>query len=153
MNHHAPQHPMTDAEEREWLAQERALRDERDRAAASDDPLLASYRDVVRALRTPLPHALPANFASRMAAQCTRPLAAARVDTRLEEQVQRVLFGALAATAVAALAVYGKQWLQATADALPVLGSGAAMNWTAALMACLALSWSMESMRRRALGR
>lgn len=139
---------MTDAEEREWLAQERALRDERTRAIASEDPALAAYRDVARALRTPLPDALPVDFAPSIAARCRRP--ATQLDTRLEQHVQRALLVALAVAAALVCAVYGGDWLRASVSALPLLAHPTALNWSAALAACLGLSWASGVIGRRA---
>ena len=147
MNHDPSK--FTDAEEREWRAQERALHDERAGASVGDDPLIAAYRDVTRALRAPLPEALPADFARAVAARCDPARAPVRVDTRLEQQVQRMLLAALAVAACVVAALYGGQWLHATADALPLFDSGVARNWTAALVACLALSWAMGVLRER----
>jgi hypothetical protein len=153
MNHdrnqdHAPQDRMTDADEREWLAQERALRDERARTTAGNDPALAAYRTVVRALRTPLPDALPADFAESMAARCRG--ASMRVDTWLEQQFQRVLLLALAASTLAVCARDGGEWLRASVAALPLLDQATTLNWSAALVACLGLSWAMGVIGRRA---
>ena len=53
-------------DEREWQAQERALQEER--LHLTGDPRLAAYRRIARALRQPLPDALPADFARRLAA-------------------------------------------------------------------------------------
>jgi len=141
--------PLTEAEEREWLAQERAWREERDGAAASDDPALAAYREVTRALRTPQADGLPRGFAATMAARCDPAAASTGVDTRFEQHVQRLLLIALAVAATAACAVYGSQWLRATIAALPLLASATALNWATALGACLALSWSLDVLRRR----
>jgi hypothetical protein len=131
-------------DEHEWLAQERALREERAGAiAAGDDPLLARYRQVARALRRPLPDALPTDFARSVAMR----VAHAGPDMRLEQQLLRVLSLLLAVSAIAALVLYGGQWPRAFAAALPSLAVGTAMNWALALAACLGLSWSFERLR------
>jgi hypothetical protein len=131
-------------DEHEWLAQERALREERAGAiAAGDDPLLARYRQVARALRRPLPDALPADFARSVAMR----VAHAGPDMRLEQQLLRVLSLLLAVSAIAALVLYGGQWPRAFAAALPSLAVGTTMNWALALAACLGLSWSFERLR------
>ena len=133
-------------DEHEWLAQERALREERAGAiAAGDDPLLARYRQVARALRRPLPDALPADFARSVAMRVGTAHAAP--DMRLEQQLLRVLSLLLAVSAIAALVLYGGQWPRAFAAALPSLAVGTAMNWALALAACLGLSWSFERLR------
>lgn len=148
MNHdHTPQDPLSDPEQREWLAQERAWRDERAGKAPDEDPVAASYRTLMHALRTPVPDALPADFARRVAAQVAKP---ATVDTRLEQQFQRLLLTALALAALAACAVYGGDWLRASVAALPLLDRATTVNWAAALAACLGLSWAMDVLRRGA---
>jgi hypothetical protein len=139
-------------DEHEWQAQERALREERAGAiAAGDDPLLARYRQVARALRRPLPDALPADFARSVAQRVATAHAAP--DMRLEQQLLRVLSLLLAVSAIAAMALYGGQWLRAFAalsSSLPIgsASAGLAFNWTLALAACLGLSWSFERLRR-----
>jgi hypothetical protein len=132
-------------EEREWQAQERALHDERNGAAPGDDPLQAHYRLVARALRQPLPHALPDDFAARVAARARLQAVHAPPDLRIEQRLVRVLVAVLALSAAVAVAWYGPQWLQAIAVLLP----GAALNWTLALMACVGVSWSFDLLHRR----
>jgi hypothetical protein len=138
---------MTDVDEREWLAQERALRDERTRGQTSEDQAVATYRHVVRALRAPLPDALPADFARSVAAQCRR--APTRVDTWLEQQFQQLLLAALAVAAVLACANYGGEWLRASLAALPVLDQRTTLDWSLALAACLCVSWATGAAGRR----
>jgi len=148
MNHdRTPQDPLTDSEQREWLAQERAWRDERAGNAHGDDPVVTSYRTLMRALHAPLPDALPADFARTVAARATQPPA---VDTRLEQQFQRLLLTALVLAALVACALYGSDWLRASVAALPLLDRATTLNWSAALAACLGLSWAMDVLRRGA---
>lgn len=137
-------------DEQEWQLQERALRAERSGAIAGDDPLLERYRQVARALRRPLPAAPPADFARSVA---LRMAMHAAPDTRLEQQLLHVLSALLALSAVAAMALYGSQWLHAFAALLPSMAAGSAaaglaFHWTLALAACLGLSWSLERLRR-----
>jgi len=151
MNHdRTPQPPLTDSEQREWLAQERAWRDACAGNAPGDDPVAASYRRLMGALRTPLPDALPADFARKVAARAAK---ASALDTRLEQQVQRLLLATLVLAALAACAVYGGDWLRASIAALPLLDHATTLNWSAALAACLGLSWAMDALRRRTLAR
>ena len=148
MNHdRTPQGPLTDAEQREWLAQERAWRDARAGNTPEEDPVAASYRTLMRALRTPLPDALPADFARSVAARAAKP---ATVDTSLEQQFQRLLLAALVVAALVACAMYGGGWLRASVAALPLLDRATTVNWAAALAACLGLSWSRDVLRRGA---
>jgi len=140
-----PQGPLTDSEQREWLAQERAWREERAGTTPGDDAVAASYRTLMRALRTPLPDALPADFARTVTARAIKP---ATVDTRLEQQFQALLLTVLTLAALAACAVYGGDWLRASVAALPLLDRATTINWSAALAACLGLSWAMDVLRR-----
>ena len=80
-----------DIDEREWQAQERALQAER-LHLGDTDPRLASYRAIARALRQPLPHGLPADFARQLAARLGR----APLDTRVEQTLLRALLTLLA---------------------------------------------------------
>ena len=137
-------HEKISHEEREWQSQERALHDERIGAAPGDDPLQAHYRRVARALRQPVPHALPDDFAARVAARARLQAAHAPPDLRIEQRLVRVLVAVLALSAAVAVAWYGQQWLQAITVLLP----GAALNWTLALMACVGASWSFGLLHR-----
>jgi hypothetical protein len=132
-------------EEREWQAQERALHDERLGVASGDDPLQAHYRLVARALRQPLPDALPGGFAEQVAARARLQAVHAPPDLRIEQRLVRVLVAVLALSAAVAVAWYGPQWWQAVTTLLP----GAALNWTLALMACVGLSWTFDLLQRR----
>ena len=136
MNHHIDNDP-------EWLAQERALQDERRDGASSDDPLQARYRQIARALRQPLPHALPDDFAARIAALAAADARHGAVDTAVEQRLVRALVTLLALSAAVVAALYGQQWLQAIVAVLP----GVAFNWTLALLACVGLSWSFDRLR------
>lgn len=143
MNH--DRDPLDEA--REWQMQERARREEREGLPASDDPLLASYRAVSHALRTPMPPALPEAFARDLAARCLQSREAPAADMRLEQALLRGLVAALALGAAAATAAYGRDWLHELATALPASPAGGALGWALALAACLALSWSMGLLR------
>ena len=89
--------PTERIDEREWQMQERALREERFGAAAGDDPGIAAYRHVARALREPLPDALPSDFAEAIAAQAARlPV---RGESALERWLVRLLYVAFVVSA------------------------------------------------------
>lgn len=127
-------------DEREWQLQERALREQRSGISGDDDPLLAQYRQVARALRQPSIGAPPADFArvvAAAAASASRP-----PDMRLELLLLRALSGLLGMSAIAAAVLYGGQWLPAFAALLPATIGGTAFNWALALGACIGLSWS-----------
>jgi len=88
-------------DEREWQAQERARIAARtgDGASLAQDPLAARYRRVADALRTPLPDALPADFAARMAQIVQAPAApvdAPLGEARFESGLMRGLIGVFA---------------------------------------------------------
>ena len=134
--------------DKEWQAQERARLDERNGAGGADDPLLARYRMVARALRQAPAPALPADFAARVAARAAHVHAPA--DTRFERLAMRGLVVALALSAAVAAAVYGGAWLQSFALVLPRQSPGLVLNWALALAGCLALSWSFEHLRPHA---
>ena len=125
-------------DQKEWQAQERALHDERIGAGSCDDPLQARYRLIARALRQPLPHALPDGFAARVAARARLQATHAPPDLRTEQRLVRALIAMLALSTAVAVAWYGQQWLQAVTLLLP----GAALNWTLALTACVGVSWT-----------
>ena len=138
--------------EREWQAQERALRDERAGCATSDDPLLASYRTVARILRQPLPDALPADFARALAEHVVAQHGVAAhppLDLRFEQVLMRSLVVVLALSAAVATALYGSVFLQALAVLMPASSSTVVLGWALALAGCVGLSWSVELLRRR----
>ena len=132
-------------DEREWQAQERALRDARE-GVASGDPLARRYRAVVDALRTPLPDALGSDFAAQVAAQARN----APLDARLEGSLVRTLATLLGLSGAVTAAIYGRQWLPAILEPLH-LDTASALNWALALSACVAMTWVMEPVRRRLL--
>lgn len=134
---HDPRFPLPDDDAREWSAQERALAEERAGVAPeAGDPRLRGYRLVARALAQPLDEQLPTDFAYRVARQVVRP--ARPADTRLERNLLLVLVVAMALAGVAAVFLYGAQWL-------PSLDAGEAgvvlaKPWVWVLAACLGLS-------------
>ena len=132
----------------EWLAQERALQDERAGVTTTNDPLVARYRVIAHALRQPLPDALPADFAQKLAAQVQH----APLDTRVEQGLMRALVTLLALSGAVVAALYGQSWWSAIAALLP-LSSGVAINWAVALAACVGASWLVEQVRNTATTR
>lgn len=132
-------------DEREWQAQERALRDSRD-GMPSTDPLALRYRAVADALRAPLPDALPPGFAAQVAAR----VGGAPLDARFEGSLVRALVTLLGLSGAVTAAVYGRQWLPAILDPLR-LDTASAVNWALALGACVAMTWVVEPLRRRLL--
>lgn len=141
---HRPDEPAFD--EREWQLQERALHDERGGLIAGDDPALADYRLVSRALRTPAPVDLPADFAAQVAA-CAA--ARARAEGRLEQVLTQALLAALGLAGGVVAVQSGGAWLRDCLAWLPPRQLGLALPWGLAVVGCLGLSWSMEQVRRR----
>ena len=143
MNQHTDDHILpfdNDASEREWLAQERAMRRERLRLdPAGDDARGQRYRLLARALREPLPEALPADFAQRMAARVAsvRP---AMPGIRFEFALLSVLAGTLVIGAGTVTAIYGRAWSQPFRELLPAF-QAPTLGWLLALGGCLAVSW------------
>lgn len=134
-------------DEREWQLQERALQDEREGTPPGDEPALAQYRRVARALRSPLAEGLPADFAAQVAAAAS---ARARVDGRLEQVLTQSLLATLAFAGVITAMLYGGDWWRASASLLPPPQRlGMALQWGLAIAGCLGLSWSTEFLRRR----
>jgi hypothetical protein len=139
-------HTVDKHDDQEWQAQERALQEERLGSAASDDPLVAHYRLVARALRQPMADGLPADFARQVAAQLAH---APPLDTRFEQGLMRALAVLLTLSGVVAVTLYGSIWLQSLVAYLPSL-SGMALDWTMVLATCVGLSWSLEQLRQHA---
>lgn len=139
-------------DEREWKAQERALREvragkaPRHDALGGDDALVARYRHVARALAVPPAPGLHAGFAAEVARLAATRHAAP--DTGLERGLLRALLLAMVLSSAVVVVVYGVQWWRASAQ---LLGTDT-LGWTVAVVACAALSWSLEWMRRRAGG-
>jgi hypothetical protein len=134
---HDPRFPLPDDDAREWSAQERALAEERaGLAPEAGDPQLRSYRLVARALAQPPDEQLPPDFARRMARQAAR--VADPADTRLERNLLALLALALALAGLAAVALYGAEWLPALDGG--AVGTLLAKPWAWAVAACLGLS-------------
>ena len=141
------------AQEREWLAQENAMRRERLQLdPAGDDARSRRYRLLARALREPLPDALPADFARQIAARvAASPARRAASGTRFEFTLMLLLTIALAVAAVAVTAMYGDAWLSSFARVLPTPHSPAT-RWLLALAGCLGASWLLGQWQRHVYG-
>ena len=129
-------------DEREWQAQERALQAERLHLGDAD-PRLGSYRAIARALRQPLPHGLPADFARALAARLGR----APLDTRVEQALLRGLVTLFGLSGAVVAAMYGQAWLPAILAVLPA-SSPNAMHWLLAVGACVGMSWAFDQLRK-----
>jgi hypothetical protein len=135
-------------DEREWQAQERAMQIERQgQDAAEIDGLAASYVSIARALRQPLPCALPDDFASRMAAQVAAQPRLASQDSRLERWMLNALGVVMTLSALIVMLIYRDVWLSPLAALLGQTGS-LDTPWPLVGALCLAGSWLGEQLRR-----
>ena len=145
MNQHINDVPPFDdpAQEREWLAQENALRRERlNLDPAGDDARIRRYRPIAQALNEPMPDGLPADFAMRVAAR-----AAATPAARFEYALMIVLVIALVVAAAAIIVTYGGEWTPSFSAILAARNSQAIV-WLTALAVCLGASWLIERWQR-----
>jgi len=97
---------------------------------------------ILRALRQEPDAGPPADFARRVAAaagSAPRPVAS------VEQWLLRGLVAVFVLSALVVGAMHGRDWL-AGLPALPGAGMST-WNWAAALLACIALSWSLDRLR------
>jgi len=142
------------AREREWQAQEQALREERLGLAPGDDARVSRYRVLARALREPLQGTLQADFASRISLQVeARSPVNRRSDVEpftdaFERNLLRVLIAFFGLAIGIATALYGGESFEPVADA--VLRAGATLKnpWLLAFTACLVLSGGLQRVQR-----
>lgn len=128
------------AHEREWLAQEQAMRRERLHLdPAADDARAQRYRLLARALREPQPDGLPADFAQQLARQVAGAPAKV-VDARFERALTASLAIAMLLAAVVVSVLYGGNWLAAISTSVPAPPPGAS-RWLLAFGACVGMSW------------
>ncbi len=133
------------AQEREWLAQENAMRRERLQLdSTGDDARSRRYRLLARTLREPLPDALPEDFARQLAAR----VAAGPAGRSVESLLALALAIALAVAAGAVVAIYGGTWLPSFAALLPA-PHAPATHWLLALGGCLGASWLLGLWQRQ----
>lgn len=133
------------ASEREWLAQESAMRRERLHLdPAGDDARGRRYRLLARTLRQPLHDTLPADFAARVAARVGEAPATA---LRFEFVLMSALAVALVVAAGVVTATYGSNWLPSFSAILPA-PQGPASRWLLALAGCLGVSWLLGQWQR-----
>src|SRR5208282_2696429 len=140
---------MTDADEREWQAQELARLSEcLGLDLAREDVLARRYRLLSRALRQPLPDALPIDFAERVAARVPAPPAMwVSASSRFDSIVLAVLGSTLVLSAVLVLARGGQNWLPGIRATLEAANPNH-LRWPLAFVGCLGLSailWQWQS--------
>jgi hypothetical protein len=131
-----------EAREREWQAQEQAMRRERLHLdPASDDARVQRYRMLARALREAPQDGLAADFAQRVAAQAASvPAGKVVSDTRFEFILMAAIAIALVVAVVAVITLYGDAWLPPISTMLPAPGA-LATRWLLAFAGCIGLSW------------
>ena len=142
--------PFDDAAcEREWLAQERAMRRERLHLdPAGDDARSRRYRLLARALRESMPDGLPADFAQQVAA---RVAASPKAAPRIEVVLMIALVAALVIAAAGVTVIYGSAWLPSFSAILPA-PQAPASRWLLALAGCLGVSWLLGQWQPRRHG-
>ena len=140
----------TERLEREWDAQERALRAERAGTAVTSDAAVAQYRLVARALRTPSLEALPNEFAAQTAARAARE--ARLANESVEVWLGRGLVVLLLLAGAIALRVYGSESLFGLSFSVPeraAFGIQSVLSWSLAIAACVGLSSAFGFARKR----
>ena len=142
---HVP--PFADPDrEREWLAQESALRRERLHLdPAGDDARSQHYRLLARVLRTAPADGLPADFAQQIGARVAAATRARQPAMMLESLLVTVLGCLLVVATVIVTINGGKTWWPSFAA---VLRASAATPWLLPLIACLALSWAFDAWQK-----
>jgi hypothetical protein len=135
----------TEREQREWEAQERALREERAGARSRSDADVAQYRLIARALSTPALSPLPSDFAARVVAK-------SRVaDEGVEEWLERGLLVFLLLAGGVALSVYNGAWLQTLSFSVSehaALSIQTLASWSIAVAACVGISSAFALARK-----
>jgi hypothetical protein len=128
-------------EQREWDAQERAVRVERAGSAAAGDAVVAQYRLIARALRTPQLDALPRDFAARTAARARREARVA--NESVEVWLERGLVALLLLAGAAAIRIYGAESLFGFSFSVPdgaTFGIQSVLSWSLVVAACVGIS-------------
>ncbi|QWP78204.1 hypothetical protein J5226_07355 [Lysobacter sp. K5869] len=133
---------------REWALQELAREHERLGSPMSeDDPRLAQYRLLSRALRAPPMEPIPYGFAEQVA---RRAAVAADAGDRVERWLQQLLLIGLIASGAAMAVASATHWAPALVSSLQQLPNGSA-SWGMAAVACCAATWGWGGIAR-ALG-
>ena len=128
-------------EQREWDAQEAALRVERAGSTAPGGADVAEYRLIARALRTPHLDPIPRDFAAETAARALREQRIA--NETLEVWLGRGLVALLLLAGAVAIRVYGGEALLGFSFSVPdgaTLGIQSVVGWSFAIAACIGIS-------------
>ncbi|HXS80267.1 MAG TPA: hypothetical protein VN818_08275 [Gammaproteobacteria bacterium] len=131
----------SEREQREWDAQEAALRAERAGSVAAGDAEFTQYRLIARALRTPQLDVIPHDFARETAARALREQRIA--NEAVEVWLGRGLIALLLLAGAGALRVYGGEALLGFSFSVPdaaTLGIQSVVGWSFAVAACVGIS-------------
>jgi hypothetical protein len=131
----------SEREQREWDAQEAALRAERSGSTAAADADVAQYRLIARALRTPQLDAIPRDFAAQTAARALREQRIA--NETVEVWLGRGLVALLLIAGAVAIRVYGDESLLGFSFSVPdgaTLGIQSVVGWSFAVAACVGIT-------------
>jgi hypothetical protein len=142
----------TEGEQREWDAQERAVRAERLGAEAGDDATVAQYRLIARALRDPPLDPQPRDFAARTAAQIE--VRSRIANERVEVWFERTLVTLLVLAGAAVVLAYNGERLRELVSAFAVSEPVAfrvqtLASWAVAIAACVGISSAFKLDRKR----
>jgi hypothetical protein len=136
-------------DEREWQAQEMAMRCERAGVESpASDMLVAAYLPIAQALNKPLDPLLPADFAARVAALAATVNHSGEAESKFEQWLLLGLAIIFGACALVAAMIYGSDWLGNSFDILAQV-STTSLAWPMLLATCLAVSWFTEALRNR----
>ena len=100
-------------------------------------------RRIDQALRREPDAGPPAGFARTVAVRARDEAG----DPAVERWLTRVLVALFALSGIVVTAIHGREWLPAFGS-LPMLDDATTFNWTAAMLACVALSWSLDRLRQ-----
>ena len=131
----------SEREQREWDAQENAMRAERAGSTAAGDAELARYRLIARALRTPQLDLIPRDFAAQTAARALREQRIA--NETVEVWLGRGLVALLLLAGAIAIRVYGGEALLELSFSVPdgaTPGIQSVVGWSFAVAACIGIS-------------
>jgi hypothetical protein len=128
-------------DQREWDAQESAMRDERAGGARVGATGVEQYRLIARALRTPAIDPIPLDFAAQTAARAARE--ARLANEAVEIWLGRGLIALLLLAGAMAIRVYGgESWLDFSLSVPDSASWGirTVVSWSLAVAACIGIS-------------